>query len=487
MDILLRRRSFWRALSRHAILALASVTSFMSSLDVSIVNVAIPAISKTFEASFTAIIFIPTVYLLALAIFQPVFGRMGDRKGMKRVFISGLVVFTIGSFFSGLSDGVVELLAFRIVQGAGAAAVVATSLALIINAYSASERGRMVGINLGFVYGGLAMGPPIGGFLVQLLGWRSIFYVNVPIGVATVALASVYLVRETASPSSSEFDLKGALALAAFLSAGLVLLSGVALGGTTTVLMAIVCIASFAAFVYLEKHTKFPLLDLDLFTHNRLFAAGNATSLMNYLTSAGTLLLISIYVQLILGYSPEEAGLVLLAQPVVMAVTAVAAGDLSDRFSARILSSLGMILRVLAFFLLSLLGLRSSELEILLPLMLLGAGHALFSSPNTNSVMSSVPASQLGIASGAMGTIRSTAQSLGVAVMGGVVAADLPMGAFAALNEGTVVASGSIGQLYVFGMQRAFLLAAGISAIGIVTSLVRGKEARSSHNPAESS
>ena len=459
----------------------------MASLDASIVNVAIPAISKSLSASFTAIIFIPTVYLLALAIFQPVFGRMGDRRGMRRVFISGLAVFTVGSFFSGLSGGVVELLAFRIVQGAGGAAMVATSLALIVNAYPVAERGRMVGINLGFVYGGLAMGPPIGGFLVQLLGWRSIFYVNVPIGVATLALASAYLAKETVSRSSFGFDLKGTLALAVFLGAGLVLLSGAAPGAATTALMAIFCIASFVAFVYLEKRAKSPLLDLSLFTHNRLFAAGNATSLMNYLTSAGTLLLISIYLQLILGYSPEEAGLVLLAQPLVMAVTAVAAGDLSDRFSARILSSLGMVLRVLAFFLLSLLGLRSSELEILLPFMLLGAGHALFSSPNTNSVMSSVPASQLGIASGAMGTVRSAAQSLGVAVMGGVVAAALPVGAFAALNEGTAVVSGNIGQLYVLGMQRAFLLAAGISAVGIVTSLVRGKEARPSHDPAGSS
>ena len=458
----------------------------MASLDASIVNVAIPAISKSLSASFTAIIFIPTVYLLALAIFQPVFGRMGDRRGMRRVFISGLAVFTVGSFFSGLSGGVVELLAFRIVQGAGGAAMIATSLALIVNAYPVAERGRMVGINLGFVYGGLAMGPPIGGFLVQLLGWRSIFYVNVPIGVAAVALASAYLAKETASRSSFGFDLKGTLALAVFLSAGLVLLSGAAPGAATTALMAVVCVASFVAFVYLERRARSPLLDLSLFTHNRLFAAGNATSLMNYLTSAGTLLLVSIYLQLILGYSPEEAGLVLLAQPLVMAVTAVAAGDLSDRFSARILSSLGMVLRVLAFFLLSLLGLRSSELEILLPFMLLGAGHALFSSPNTNSVMSSVPPSQLGIASGAMGTVRSAAQSLGVAVMGGVVAAALPVGAFAALNEGTAVVSGNIGQLYVLGMQRAFLLAAGISAAGIVTSLVRGKEARRSHGSAGS-
>ncbi|MGA2663635.1 MAG: MFS transporter [Nitrososphaerales archaeon] len=474
-------------MSRNAVLALASVASFMASLDASIVNVAIPAISKAFAASFTAIIFIPTVYLLALAIFQPVFGRMGDRRGMRRVFISGLVVFTVGSFFSGLSGGVVELLAFRIVQGAGGAAMVATSLALIVNAYPVAERGRMVGINLGFVYGGLAMGPPIGGFLVQLLGWRSIFYVNVPIGVAAVALASAYLAKETASRSSFGFDLEGTLALAVFLSAGLVLLSGAAPGAAATALMAVVCVAAFVAFVYLERRARSPLLDLSLFTHNRLFAAGNATSLMNYLTSAGTLLLISIYLQLILGYSPVEAGLVLLAQPLVMAVTAVAAGDLSDRFSARILSSLGMVLRVLAFFLLSLLGLRSSELEILLPFMLLGAGHALFSSPNTNSVMSSVPASQLGIASGAMGTVRSAAQSLGVAVMGGVVAAALPVGAFAALNEGTAIVSGNIGQLYVLGMQRAFLLAAGISAAGIVTSLVRGKEARPSHGPAGSS
>lgn len=467
-------------MSRHAVLILASVASFMGSLDVSIVNVAIPAMAKTFTASFTDIIFIPTVYLLALAIFQPVFGQMGDRKGMKKVFISGLVIFTIGSFFSGLSGGVLELLVFRVIQGSGASAMIATSLALIINAYPASERGRMVGINLGFVYGGLAAGPPIGGFLVQLLGWPSIFYVNVPIGITTAALSLSYLARDTVSSSSAGFDYGGTLALSAFLSTALVLLTGVPIGIMTTVLLLIACVASFVAFVYIEDRSESPLLDLRLFTHNRLFAAGNATSLMNYLTSAGALLLLSIYLQLILGYSPEEAGLILLAQPIVMAVTAIVAGDLSDRFSARILSSLGMVLRVISFLILSLLGLHSSELEILLPIMLLGAGHALFSSPNTNSVMSAVPPELLGVASGAMGTVRSAAQSLGVALMGGVVAAVLPAGAFAALNEGATVAAGNIGRLFVVGMQEAFLLAAGISAIGVVTSLVRGKEARSS-------
>ena len=238
------------------------------------------------------------------------------------------------------------------------------------------------------------------------------------------------------------------------------------------------CLFSFAGFVYLERRPDIvPLLDLRLFTQNRPFAAGNATALMNYTTSSGTLLVMSLYLQDILGYSPITAGLILLAQPVVMVIIAPISGALSDRTSARILSSLGMMTRVVAFLLLSGLGVSSSVLAILFPLMLVGLGHALFSSPNTNSVMSSVPREELGLASGTLGTVRSSAQAIGVAVMGGVVALALPVGAFAALGAGSA-ASGAIAQQFVAGMRDAFLVAAVLSAIGVFTSLVRGKDER---------
>jgi MFS family permease len=278
----------------------------------------------------------------------------------------------------------------------------------------------------------------------------------------------------------SRFDFPGAISLITFLTTLLLALSGLGLSPWELGALVLTCLGSFVCFVFLERRPGImPLVDLRLFTQNRTFAAGNATSLMNYTTSSGALLVMSLYLQEILGYSPFEAGLILLVQPVVMVIVAPISGALSDRVSARILSSLGMLTRVAAFLMLSQLGLSSSGATIWFPLALVGLGHALFSSPNTNSIMSSVPREEIGLASGTLGTVRSAAQSIGVAILGGVVASSMPAGAFEALSEGGSVASGGTAQLFVMGMHEAFLIAALLSAIGVITSLVRGKDRRS--------
>jgi EmrB/QacA subfamily drug resistance transporter len=450
----------------------------MAPFDGSIVNLALPKIQQSFNATFADLILISTVYLVVIASFQTSFGRLGDRSGMKRVFVLGVAIFTAGSFLAGLSAGVPQLLSFRILQGVGAAMMSAIAGAIVVAAFPLAERGRALGINLGAVYTGLTAGPVVGGVLVVLFGWRSIFYVNVPIGIITVALAYLYLKEEKVERPKSKFDFPGAAALTLFLVTLLLTLSGLGLSLWESGALVLTCVSSFIGFVFLERRPGImPLVDLRLFTQNRPFAAGNATALMNYTASSGTLLVMSLYLQDVLGYSPVTAGLILLVQPVVMVVTAPISGALSDRVSARILSSIGMLTRVVAFFLLSLLGVSSSGAAIWFPLMLVGLGHALFSSPNTNSVMSSVPREEIGLASGTLGTVRSAAQSIGVAVMGGVVAAAMPAGAFAALSGG-VTASASIAQFFVTGMREAFLIAAALSAIGVLTSLVRGRDER---------
>jgi len=471
---------FRMASNRWMVLFIASIASFMAPFDGSVVNIALPAITRSLEATFTDVILISTVYLVVIASFQTSFGRLGDRSGMKRVFVLGVTVFTIGSFLAGLSGGVPELLAFRIVQGVGAAMMSAIASALIVTAFPAPERGRALGINLSAVYIGLTAGPFVGGILVQVFGWRSIFYVNVPIGIVTVVLAYLYLKEERTERPRSRFDFPGAISLITFLTTLLLALSGLGLSLWELGALVLTCLGSFVCFVFLERRPGImPLVDLRLFTQNRTFAAGNATSLMNYTTSSGALLVMSLYLQEILGYSPFEAGLILLVQPVVMVIVAPISGALSDRVSARILSSLGMLTRVVAFLMLSQLGLSSSGAMIWFPLTLVGLGHALFSSPNTNSIMSSVPREEIGLASGTLGTVRSAAQSIGVAILGGVVASSMPAGAFETLSEGGSVAAGGLAQLFIMGMHEAFLIAALLSAIGVVTSLVRGKDRRS--------
>ena len=458
------------------VLFIACIASFMAPFDSSIVNLALPSIAKAFSASFADIILITTAYLVVIASLQTTFGRLGDRRGMKPVLVAGVVVFTCGSFLAGLSGGVEQMIVFRIVQGTGAAMMSAVAGALVVKAFPVDERGRVLGVTLASAYTGLSAGPAAGGLLVQVFGWRSIFYVNVPIGIATAALAVIYLGTERPSTDAARFDIPGAITLTAFLVTMLLALSGLAAYAWETGALVLSCVGSFAGFIVLERRKgTVPLIDLRLFTQNRLFAAGNATALMNYVTASGSLLVVSLYLQDVLGYSPVSAGLVLLAQPAVMVLTAPVAGALSDRIRPGLLSAAGMLIKVLAFLALSFLGVSASGESIWLPLMFLGLGHALFSSPNSNSIMSSVPRDQIGLASGTLGTVRSAGQSVGVAVLGGVVAASMPAGAFAALSGGSI-ASGTTAQLFVTGMHYAFLLAALLCAIGILTSLVRAEK-----------
>jgi EmrB/QacA subfamily drug resistance transporter len=465
------------------VLLIASIASFMATFDSNVVNLALPSIAKAFDATFSDIILITTVYLVVIASLQTTFGRLGDRRGMKGVFVLGLIVFTGGSFLAGLSGGVGQMILFRVLQGVGAAVMSAISGAIVVREFPLAERGRVLGITLSAAYAGLTAGPAVGGVLVQLLGWRSIFYVNVPIGVVTVLLSLVYLRSERIARTDARFDFPGAIMLTSFLTTLLLALSGLEIYLWELVLLVLACFASFITFVLLERREGIsPLIDLRLFTQNRLFAAGNVTALMNYTTASGVVLVLSLYLQDVRGYSPVAAGLILLAQPAVMVLTAPVAGALSDRIRPGILSAIGMLAKVIAFLLLSLLGASSSSESIWLPLILVGFGHALFSSPNSNSVMSSVPREQIGLASGTLGTVRATGQSVGVAVLGGIVAASMPSGAFAALSGGSV-ASGVTTQLFITGMHDAFLLAALLCAVGVFSSLVRAKGAGATGAP----
>ncbi|MDA4131783.1 MAG: MFS transporter, partial [Thaumarchaeota archaeon] len=227
------------------VLLIASVASFMAPFDGSIVNLALPKIQQSFNATFADLILISTVYLVVIASFQTSFGRLGDRSGMKRVFVLGVAIFTAGSFLAGLSGGVAQLLSFRILQGVGAAMMSAIAGAIVVAAFPLAERGRALGINLGAVYTGLTAGPVVGGVLVVLFGWRSIFYVNVPIGIITVALAYLYLKEEKVERPKSKFDFPGAAALTLFLVTLLLTLSGLGLSLWESGALVLTCVSSF--------------------------------------------------------------------------------------------------------------------------------------------------------------------------------------------------------------------------------------------------
>ncbi|MGI0092347.1 MAG: MFS transporter [Nitrososphaerales archaeon] len=469
--------------SRLVVLGIVSIGFFMIPFDGSVVNVALPSIAVSLRATLGAIVWIPTAYLLVFAALETTIGRLGDMRGKKKLYLISVGIFTAGSLAAGLSASILELILARVTQGIGGAGMDAIGFSLLTTAFSGGNRGRAFGISSMIIYIGLCSGPAIGGVLVQVFGWRSIFYVNVPIGIAGVILALLFLKRdEVARDARQGFDFLGAFTLTGFLTTLLLILNGqdLRLAEAASILLDGACLAFVFSFIYVEsKIAETPLLDLRLFTHNRLFAGGSATALMNYMTVYGTLFLLSLYLQSILGYSPVKAGVILLAQPIFMAISSPIAGILSDRVSARILVSFGMASKAVAFFFLSFLGSHSSPESVIIPLVVVGIGHGFFSSPNLNSVMSSVDPKRFGIASGMMGTIRQSAQSIGIAVLGGIVAAHLPAGSLNVYASSTLL-TGGLAVDFVGGVNIAFLAASAICAVGVFTSLIRGKKAEPS-------
>jgi EmrB/QacA subfamily drug resistance transporter len=462
------------------VLLVTTIGSFMAPFDGSIVIIAIPAIASSMMIGLETVVWISIAYLLVLTVLLINAGRLADLRGRKRTYILGFIIFTAGSILSGVSATGSQLVIFRALQGIGAAFVAANSPAIVTESFESWERGKALGINAMAVYVGLTSGPVIGGLLVQSFGWRSIFYVNVPIGILVVTLAAMKLKERKASSSGERFDFPGAVTLSIALAS---LLAALTLGGSfgwyssATLALLILTVSAFLLFIYAESRlTRYPIFDLSLFTKNRLFAAANIAALLNYIAISGVTFMISIFLQNIQGLQPESAGLCLIAMSVAMALLSPPSGWLADRVGSRSLSTIGMIIVTVGLLLLSQLTAASPVDDIIMRLTFLGIGFGLFSSPNTRAVMSSVERKKLGVASGTLSTMRATGQSVGLALATAVIATAIPpqlmLQLFVGLTTQSPIAAGG----FVIGMSKVFLIAAGISAVGTVASLVRGHE-----------
>jgi MFS family permease len=337
-----------------------------------------------------------------------------------------------------------------------------TGVAILTSVYPPGARGHALGLNTAAVYSGLSLGPVLGGFIVHTLGWRSVFLVTVPIAATALALTIFRLKGEWADARGEGFDLAGA----AIFGAGLVsLMSGFSrLPTPLGIILTAAGLLALALFVGFELRLQAPLLDLRLFRHNRIFAFSNLAALFNYSATAAVAFLMSLYLQYIKGLPPQRAGLVLVAQPIVMALSSPFAGRLSDRTEPRLIASLGMALSAAGLFLFSFLGPGTSFGFIIGSLVCLGLGFGLFSSPNTNAVMCSVERRHLGIASAALGTARLTGQMLSVGIS---------MMVFA-LVMGRARIEPAVYPLFLRSARIAFVFFAVLCVAGVFASLARG-------------
>jgi EmrB/QacA subfamily drug resistance transporter len=427
------------------------------------INLALPAIAKEFKIDAVILTWIPTAYLLASAVCLVPFGRLADLYGRKRVFVFGIVAFTLSSLLCALATSAFQLILFRILQGIGSAMIFATGLAILTSVFPPHERGKVLGISVAAVYTGLSLGPVLGGLMTQHFTWRSVFLVTLPFGIAILVLVLWRLKEEWAEAKGEAFDLRGSLiygvGLTSFICGVSLLPSQESLG------LLILGAAALCAFVMWERRTKSPVFPVDLFTANRVFAFSSLAAFINYSATFAITFLLSLYLQHIKGLGPRDAGLILISQPVVMAACSPLAGWLSDKIEPRIVATAGMILTTTGLVPFIFLDQVSSIPFLLTGLVILGIGFALFSSPNTNAVMGSVEKRFYGLASGAVGTMRL----LGMMISMGTATVVF------ALFIGRVEINEANYPALVKSIDILFLLFCILCFGGIFASMVRGK------------
>jgi EmrB/QacA subfamily drug resistance transporter len=416
---------------RWMVLIAVGVGSYMSALDNSIVNAVLPLVTGDFGVDIATIEWVVTTYLLVQTGVTLSFGRLGDMRGHRLVYSWGFAVFIVGSALCGLAPSSWFLVAARGFQAVGAAMIIANSPAILTQTFPAAQRGRVLGWQATAVYLGVATGPPLGGWLASLLHWRAVFYVNVPIGLLALLLSLRYIPAGRPSPRRERFDLAGAAVyILGVVTVLLALNQGHAWGWTSPAVLGTLALGLglLAGFARLELRVPSPMLDFGLF-RRRAFSAPVVSAVLNYVGVSSTFFLLPFYLIQGRGLSPGQAGLVLTAQPLVMATTASFSGALSDKIGSRIPATLGMLVLASGLLLLSRVGDATPLVYVSAALAVVGLGIGLFTSPNNNAVMSAAPSGQRGVAAAILSTARTLGNTLGVGMAGAVFSTVVALGA----------------------------------------------------------
>jgi EmrB/QacA subfamily drug resistance transporter len=448
---------------KRAVLLVATMASFLFPFMLSAVNIALPTIGKELSLDAVTLGWIATAYLLSSATFLVPFGRIADIYGRKKIFTCGIVILTLSSLLSGMANSATMLISCRVFQGFGGAMLAGTAVALLTTVFPANERGKVLGINVAATYIGLSLGPVLGGILTHNLGWRSIFFLGAILGLAVIGVVLWKLKSEWTGAKGERFDLAGSVIYVLGLVAlvyGFTLLPamlgvGLIIGG----------IIGLSAFTRWEMRTKSPVLDISLFKNSKTFTFSNVAALINYSATFAITFLLSLYLQYVKGFNPESAGLILVAMPAMQAIFSPLAGRLSDRIEPRLIASAGMVLTTIGLIIFIFLSEETPLKLIIGNLILVGFGFALFSSPNTNAVMSSAPNTAYGVASATLATMRQVGMSfsMGVAML------------MFALYIGRVQITPEYYPLFQESMKTSFVIFAVLCFGGIFASLARGK------------
>jgi EmrB/QacA subfamily drug resistance transporter len=471
-----------------AVIALVWTGLFMTTLDASIVNIGLPTIARAFGTPLSGTIeWVIIGYLVVASALLLTVGRLSDMVGRTPIWMTGLGVFTLASVVCGAAPSLPLLIMARLLQGVGAALLLATGTAMLTDAVPPGLRGRMLGLGAVAIALGTSVGPTLGGLITEHLSWRWIFYVNVPVGLVAFVAARRFLPRASGR-KQGRFDPVGALLLGVGVAA---LTLGLSFGGewgwASSRLLGTLAIGvvALAGALLAERHVADPIVDLELF-RNRVFSSAIASMTLSMLALFSVGFLLPFYFEELRGFSTAHSGWLLTPLPVALAVVAPIAGAASDRFGSRFIAPLGLAINTVALLLLARLDATSSTWDIVWRLALAGIGQGLFQAPNTRALMEAAPATEQGAASGLLATARIAGQALSVAVAGAVFLG-LGGSAGAALlahraNGGhpSSPAGAHLQSTFLHGFHAALTVCAAFAAVGALAALVRGQERRSS-------
>ncbi len=400
---------------RRGLLVLC-MASFLVPFMGSALNLALPQIGEEMSMNAVTLTWMATSYLMSTAILQVPFARIADMVGRRKIFLWGVFLFSACTLASGFAASAAMLLTLRILSGVGSAMMFGTSMAILTSLFPPEQRGRAMGINTAVVYSSLAAGPFLGGLLTHYFGWQSIFFVCAAVGLAVVAIGSAFIKDEWVEAKGERFDLPGTVVYA-------VAIFGLLFGFSALpsfwgfAWIAIGCI-SLTWFVAIENRSTSPLLEMKLFSGNRVFSLSSLAALINYAATSAIAFMMSLYLQYVRGFDASEAGLVLISQACVQALFSLMAGKWSDSYSPSRLATLGMAIIVAGLAGLIFISPTTPMWLLVIYMVLLGGGFGIFSSPNTNVIMSSVERRFYGQASATMGTMRLTGQAFSMGIAG---------------------------------------------------------------------
>ncbi len=397
---------------------------FMATVDFSIVNISLPTLMAELNASLATVEWVIISYALVVTSLMLGAARLGDMLGKRRVYLAGLAVFSLGSLLCALAGGAIWLIIFRAVQALGAVMMQSLGMGIVTEVAPRHRLGRVLGIMGSVVALGLAAGPPLGGLLIGAIGWRAVFWVNVPVGLVAWLFVARYVPGSPPVETGQRFDAAGALVLLVCLTAYAL---GVTLGqqwgferGEVWGLLGLSAI-TLIAFVRLEGARAQPMLDLSLF-RDRVFGLNLVMAWLAFLLMGGTFTLPFI-LQIVLGYTPQQTGLMMMVVPVSMGVTSPLAGNLADRLGSRVVSLAGLVLMAIGCLCLSSIDQQVGTWGYILRVAPLGVGLGLFQTPNNSAIMGAAPRHRLGVASGLVALSRTLGNTSGVPLMGAFFAA----------------------------------------------------------------